>query len=85
MRFEARRLVLVIAAVVVVSFAAGVGYAQRLFGVEPVTPMILSGPDVGFRMEGQRGATPVGKLVVRIDGQWVEADFGGGVRVLPAK
>jgi hypothetical protein len=35
--------------------------------------IVLSGSDVGFRIEGQRGQTPVGKLVVRIDGQWVEA------------
>jgi hypothetical protein len=35
---------------------------------------IISGNDIGFRMEGtnQAGA-PVGTLVVRIDGQWVVA------------
>jgi hypothetical protein len=35
--------------------------------------IVLSGSDVGFRIDGQRGRTPVGKIVVRIDGQWVEA------------
>jgi hypothetical protein len=39
----------------------------------PTVPTVVFGNDVGFRIEGQRGQTPVGKLVVRIDGQWVEA------------
>ena len=35
---------------------------------------IISGNDIGFRMEGTNAAgEPVGTLVVRIDGQWVVA------------
>ena len=35
---------------------------------------VISGNDIGFRMEGTNQAgEPVGKLVVRIDGQWVVA------------
>ena len=46
-------------------------------GVEPVAnPVVVSGNDVGFRIEGQQGHTPVGKIVVRIKGQWVEAALG---------
>ena len=40
-------------------------------------PAILSGADVGFRIEGRQGSTPVGHIVVRIDGKWVEAAVGG--------
>jgi hypothetical protein len=39
-------------------------------------PRVISGSDLGFRVEGQRGdGTPTGQLVVRINGQWVEAGF----------
>ena len=60
-------------------------------------PRILSGDDIGFRVEGQRresrtdrqtGRTaPVniltGQLMVKVNGQWVEAEINGG-RVRPA-
>jgi hypothetical protein len=39
-------------------------------------PKILSGPDVGFRVESDLRGVPVGRLVVRIDGKWVEARIG---------
>ncbi len=35
-------------------------------------PAVISGADLGFRVEGMQRGFPVGKLVVRIDGQWVE-------------
>ena len=39
-------------------------------------PQILSGSDIGFRVEGvRRGGTRVGALVVRVDGEWVEAEL----------
>jgi hypothetical protein len=41
--------------------------------VRPHAAVVVFGDDVGFRIEGQRGRTPVGKIVVRIDDQWVEA------------
>jgi hypothetical protein len=35
---------------------------------------IISGNDIGFRMEGTNAAgEPIGTLVVRIDGQWLVA------------
>ena len=60
-------------------------------------PRILSGDDVGFRVEGQRSESrtdrqtgrtaPVtiltGQLMVKVNGQWVEAEINGG-RVRPA-
>ena len=34
-------------------------------------PVVVSGEDVGFRIEGRRGDVQVGTLVVRIGGRWV--------------
>jgi hypothetical protein len=49
-------------------------------------PVVLSGSDVGFRVEAYEGNIPVGKLVVKVDGQWVEARFSGaGVKKLTMK
>ena len=36
-------------------------------------PRIVSGPDFGFRIESEQGGTPIGRLVVRVDGKWIEA------------
>ena len=48
--------------------------------VTPVDPpVVVSGNDIGFRIEGRQGGTQVGRLVVRVDGKWVEAQLGGGV------
>ena len=50
----------------------------------PTDPRILSGPDIGFRLEGTdpRTGNPTGTLVVRIDGNWVAISPAGGVRLL---
>ena len=37
-------------------------------------PTILSGSDVGFRIERTRDGIPVGTIVVRVDGRWVAAE-----------
>ena len=61
----------------VASASAWVG-AQSMV-VKPIDqPMVLSGADVGFRVEGWHGTTAVGKFVVKIDGKWVEAAPSGG-------
>lgn len=36
-------------------------------------PRVMSGPDFGFRVEADQNGTPVGKLVIRVDGKWIEA------------
>ena len=36
---------------------------------------VLSGENIGFRIEARRGEAAVGKLVVRIDGKWVVTEF----------
>jgi len=41
-----------------------------------VKPLVVSGADVGFRIEARRGRIPVGKLVIRTDGgAWEDAEF----------
>jgi hypothetical protein len=35
-------------------------------------PVIVSGTDVGFRIERTRDGVPLGKVVVRINGKWVD-------------
>ena len=44
-----------------------------------VKPLVVSGPDVGFRIESRRGSVALGKMVVRVDGGWVDAEFAPGV------
>ena len=34
---------------------------------------VISGGDIGFRPEGWKGKARTGTFVVRIDGEWVEA------------
>ena len=41
-----------------------------------VAPQVISGSDLGFRLESKDGNVPVGKLVVRINGVWVDAQVG---------
>lgn len=41
-----------------------------------VAPTVISGSDLGFRIESHRNNIPVGKLVVRIKGVWVDAQVG---------
>ena len=44
-------------------------------------PRVLSGADLGFRIEGTaRDGAPMGALVVRIDGKWVAPQFQPGMR-----
>lgn len=53
----------------------------------PLTdPVVVSGPDLGFRIEWMNGRTPTGQLVVRIDGRWVNARVGqpGDRQVIPS-
>ena len=45
---------------------------------------VLSGPDVGFRVDGRSpDGKPLGHFVVRMDGQWVEVSGSG--RVVPVR
>jgi hypothetical protein len=50
---------------------------QNPLSVQPTE--VLSGSDIGFQIEGRRGDTAVGKLVVRVDGKRIDAQFAGSV------
>jgi len=51
--------------------------AQEL-AITPVPPKVMTGTDLGFRVEGLRGATPVGTVVIKVNGEWVEVGTGPG-------
>ena len=51
------------------------------FGFAPARePFVLSGSDVGIRIDGMVGEKPVGTMVVRWKGQWVEVGDAPSVR-----
>ena len=63
--------------------AVGVwGHAQTF---DNRAPVVISGSDFGFRVEGRRGNTPTGTLVVRMNGEWVPVESAPGVKGLTAK
>ena len=72
--------------------AAGVwGHAQTTLPLPRPAPSpgqtqqtVISGSDLGFRVDGRKGNTPLGRFVVRIDGQWVEIEESAGIRRLTA-
>jgi hypothetical protein len=47
-------------------------------------PRIVSGDDIGFRVEGTdpRTGSPTGRLMLRLNGEWVEAGSAGTMRLL---
>jgi hypothetical protein len=54
--------------------AAAFGYAQARPGMKPVAPFVLSGADIGFRVEGLKGTLVTGQLVVKINEQWIDIE-----------
>ena len=76
------RIYFVIAIMWVASLAAVGVAAQGAAQVPSFRPLpepkIMSGADVGFRVEGLYGDVPSGVVVLRVKDQWVEARIGGG-------
>ena len=64
---------------------AGVWARAQVQPPNPSTPTILSGGDVGFRVERWEGDTPIGRWVVRSKGQWIEPRTTMGPRRLTSK
>lgn len=62
--------------------AAALGYAQARPESRRVPPLILTGDDIGFRVEGHKGTAVVGRFVVRINGEWVDADSHFAAKVV---
>ena len=58
--------------------------AQR-FPPTTQPPTVISGNELGFRIENWKGSTPVGTLVVKVNGQWVAVDEPVGVKRLTAR
>jgi hypothetical protein len=75
---------LVVVCILAIALVAARSSAQAPIprAVVPVpTPTVISGDDIGFRVEGLRGkTTPVGKLVIRLNGQWVEPELSDAVQ-----
>ena len=46
------------------------------------SPVVLSGADIGFRVEGHKEKSVVGRFVVRVNGQWFDVDAAFSPRVL---
>jgi hypothetical protein len=88
----------VVLCVVSMTVAAAISAAVTAQAQRPGAnqPQIISGDDIGFRVEGQRRETrtdqetgrrttvdvAIGQFLVRINGQWVEAHASAGVRPL---
>ena len=51
------------------------GYAQSRPSPPTDLPFIVSGQDLGFQIVGTRKGKPTGRLMVRVDGEWKEAEF----------
>lgn len=65
------KTVSLLAAVAVSGGVAFAAFAQAQRANE--SSRVISGGDIGFRVERLEGDRAVGTLVVRIDGKWVEA------------
>jgi len=48
-------------------------------------PTIISGSDLGFRVERQQGNRVMGTFVVRINGEWLVAEPAPGAKALTLK
>jgi hypothetical protein len=61
---------------VLLALAVAGGWVSAQVMPQPLdTPVVLSGNDVGFRVEARRGSRAVGHIVVRVDGRWIEAEL----------
>ena len=66
--------------------AAATAAAQRTLqpprGQAPRELEVISGADIGFRVERYNGDAPVGELVVRRNGNWVAVEFDAHIKVM---
>ena len=79
------RRVLALTLLVLAAGLAGAALAQTAIQPVPVPPAVLSGADIGFRMTARKGTTPVGQLVVKVDGEWREVEFAYGMKPLTSR
>lgn len=65
-----------VVSLVVVGVVVASAQALRPVRVVTATPLIVSGSDIGFRIDRTINGVPSGTLVVRIDGKWVDVASG---------
>ena len=71
-----------IAAIACSFIIVGTWISAQVIAPERIDPPItISSNDIAFRVEARRGDTVEGRLLVRMDGEWVEANVDGGLRV----
>ena len=62
-----------------IAFSAQVQPRRGASGLPPSviteSPTIVSGADIGFRIERTRDGIPIGKVVVRVDGRWIDTEI----------
>lgn len=75
-----RQWIVGIAVAAVILVGGGLWARAQVQPPNASTPTIFSGGDVGFRVERWDGDTPVGRWVVRNNGQWVEPRTSVGTR-----
>ena len=78
------RVVIAVLWIISLVIVGSLVHAQVIMPKPFEKPMLLSGPDVGFRAEAQQGSAITGRLVVRVNGQWVEAIVAPGRTTTPA-
>jgi hypothetical protein len=66
--------------VMAIVFVAGFLVRAQVQPPNASNPTVLSGADIGFRIERWEGDTPVGRWVVRNRGAWVEPKTSVGTR-----
>jgi hypothetical protein len=59
-----------------------VALAQPRPGTPSLAPNVVSGDEIGFRIDHFEGRTPIGTLVVKVDGRWVEAKTSPSLQLL---
>jgi hypothetical protein len=78
-----KRVALILLWALSLIIVAAFAHAQTV--QRPATPTVLSGSDVGFRVQGREGNHVLGTFVVRINGEWIEAEPPGNVRKLTSQ
>lgn len=82
MKSESRNLVMGVVLGLTLGGVSAIAYSQAAIRPQPVERKVFAADDIGFRMTARKGETPVGQLVVRIDGEWREVEFSYGVTLV---
>lgn len=55
--------------------AVGTLARSQVYRFDPLPePIIVSGRDIAFKVEGQLGSEPAGRWVIRMNGGWIEPE-----------